>query len=87
VFPVTIMRAATWDPALEECYGEDPVLTGQMGAGLTRARRRTVMACLKHFALNSIDNSRVEVDVIDEHALHEVYLPHFMTIIDEGPIR
>ena len=25
VFPVTIMRAATWDPALEEeCYGEDP---------------------------------------------------------------
>jgi beta-glucosidase len=54
-----------------------------MGAGLTRGRRRTVMACVKHFALNSIDNSRFKVDVVDEHALHEVYLPHFMTIVDE----
>ena len=60
------------------------MLTGQMGAGLTRGRRRTVMACVKHFALNSIDNSRFKVDVVDEHALHEVYLPHFMTIVDEG---
>jgi beta-glucosidase len=120
-FPVTIMRAATWDPALEErvgiamgreararganysgavcvnllrhpawgraqeCYGEDPVLTGQMGAGLTRGLRRNVMACVKHFALNSIENSRFKVDVIvDEHALHEVYLPHFKTVIDAG---
>jgi beta-glucosidase len=120
-FPVTIMRAATWDPALEErvglamgreararganysgavcvnllrhpawgraqeCYGEDPVLTGQMGAGLTRRLRRNVMACVKHFALNSIENSRFRVDVIvDEHALHEVYLPHFKTVIDAG---
>jgi len=120
-FPVTIMRAATWDPALEErvglamgregrarganysgavcvnllrhpawgraqeCYGEDPVLTGQMGAGLTRGLRRNVMACVKHFALNSIENSRFRVDVIvDEHALHEVYLPHFKTVVDAG---
>jgi len=120
-FPVTIMRAATWDPALEErvgiamgreararganysgavcinllrhpawgraqeCYGEDPVLTGQMGAGLTRGLRRNVMACVKHCALNSIENSRFKVDVIvDEHALHEVYLPHFKTVVDAG---
>ena len=120
-FPVTIMRAATWDPALEErvglamgreararganysgavcvnllrhpawgraqeCYGEDPVLAGQMGTGLTRGLRRNVMACVKHFALNSIENSRFRVDVIvDEHALHEVYLPHFKTVVDAG---
>jgi beta-glucosidase len=120
-FPVTIMRAATWDPHLEErvglamgreararganysgavcvnllrhpawgraqeCYGENPVLTGQMGAGLTRGLRRNVMACVKHFALNSIENSRFKVDVVvDEHALHEVYLPHFKTIVDAG---
>lgn len=120
-FPVTIMRAATWNPALEErvglamgrearahganysgavcvnllrhpawgraqeCYGEDPVLTGQMGAALTRGLRPNVMACVKHFALNSIENSRFKVDVVvDEHALHEVYLPHFRTIIDAG---
>jgi beta-glucosidase len=120
-FPVTIMRASTWDPALEErvglamgreararganysgavcvnllrhpawgraqeCYGEDPVLAGQMAAGLTRGLRRNVMACVKHFALNSIENSRFKVDVIvDEHALHEVYLPHFKTVVDAG---
>ena len=120
-FPVTIARAATWEPDLEEqvgqamgvearaaganysgavcvnllrhpawgraqeCYGEDPVLTGRMGAGLTRGLRRNVMACVKHFALNSIENSRFKVDVtVDEHALHEVYLPHFKTVVDAG---
>jgi beta-glucosidase len=120
-FPVTIMRAATWDPELEErvglamgrearvrganysgavcvnllrhpawgraqeCYGEDPVLTGQMGAALTRGLRRNVMACVKHFALNSIEDSRFVVDVrVDDHALHEVYLPHFKTVVEAG---
>jgi len=39
-----------------------------------------------HFALNSIENSRFRVDVIvDEHALHEVYLPHFKAVVDAGP--
>ncbi|MCU1574654.1 MAG: glycosyl hydrolase [Micrococcaceae bacterium] len=120
-FPVTIARAATWDPSLEErvglaigletrarganysasvcvnllrhpgwgraqeCYGEDPVLTGMMGAALTRGVRVHVMACVKHFALNSMENERFEVDVsVDEHALHEVYLPHFKAVVDAG---
>jgi beta-glucosidase len=120
-FPVTMARAATWDPELEqrvghamglearaqganysgavcinllrhpawgraqECYGEDPVLIGQMGAALTRGLRPNVMACVKHFALNSIENARFKVDVeVDAHALHEVYLPHFKTVIDAG---
>jgi beta-glucosidase len=120
-FPVTIARAATWDPALEErvghaigletrarganysasvcvnllrhpawgraqeCYGEDPVLTGRMGSALTRGVRVHVMACVKHFALNSMENERFEVDVsVDEHALHEVYLPHFKAVVEAG---
>ncbi|MDZ7732709.1 MAG: hypothetical protein U5R31_05935 [Acidimicrobiia bacterium] len=34
------------------------------------------MACMKHFALNSMENARFQVDVaVDERALHEVYLP------------
>ena len=61
------------------------VLAGQMAAGLARGLRRNVMACVKHFALNSIENSRFKVDVIvDEHGLHEVYLPHFKTVVDAG---
>ena len=120
-FPVTIARAATWDPQLEEqvglaigvetrardanysasvcvnllrhpawgraqeCYGEDPVLTGRMGSAMTRGIRVHVMACVKHFALNSMENERFEVDVsVDEHALHEVYLPHFKAVVDAG---
>jgi beta-glucosidase len=56
-----------------------------MGASLTRGAQRHVMATLKHFALNSMENARFGVDVsIDERALHEVYLPHFKRIIDEG---
>ena len=120
-FPVTMARAATWDPSLEErvgaaigletrardanysasvcvnllrhpawgraqeCYGEDPVLTGRMGSAMTRGLQAHVMACVKHFALNSMENERFEVDVsVDEHVLHEVYLPHFKAVVDAG---
>ena len=61
------------------------MLTGRMGAALTRGLRRNVMACVKHFALNSMEDARFEVDVaVDEHALHEVYLPHFKAVVDAG---
>lgn len=120
-FPVSMARAATWDPALErrvghaigletrardanysasvcvnllrhpawgraqECYGEDPVLTGRMGAAMTAGLRVNVMACVKHFALNSMEDARFEIDVlVDDHALHEVYLPHFKAVVDAG---
>ncbi len=43
------------------------------------------MACMKHFALNSMENARFSVDVtVDERALHEVYLPHFERVAGEG---
>ncbi len=43
------------------------------------------MATVKHFAANSMENARFRVDVeVADEALHEVYLPHFKRIIDEG---
>ena len=49
-----------------------------MGAALARGAQRHVMACVKHYACNSMENARFSVDVeVDERALHEVYLPHF----------
>ena len=43
------------------------------------------MACPKHYALNSIENSRWFVDVkIKERALREVYLPHFKKVVKKG---
>ncbi len=81
---VNLLRHPGWGRA-QECYGEDPVLTGRMGSALTRGVRRNVMACVKHFALNSMENERFEVDVaVDEHALHEVYLPHFKAVVEAG---
>jgi beta-glucosidase len=81
---VNLLRHPAWGRA-QECYGEDPVLIGRMGAALTRGLREHVMACVKHFALNSIENARFRIDVtVDEHALHEVYLPHFKRIVEAG---
>jgi beta-glucosidase len=43
------------------------------------------MACVKHYAANSIENSRWWVDVtIDERTLRDVYLPHFRDCVDAG---
>jgi beta-glucosidase len=81
---VNLLRHPAWGRA-QETYGEDPHHVGEMGASLTRGAQRHVMATLKHFALNSMENSRFGVDVkVDERALHEVYLPHFKRIVDEG---
>ena len=81
---VNLLRHPAWGRA-QETYGEDPHHVGEMGAALTRGAQRHVMATLKHFALNSMENARFGVDVtVDERALHEVYLPHFKRIVDEG---
>lgn len=81
---VNLLAHPAWGRA-QETYGEDPVLLGAMGAALTRGVQRHVMACVKHFALNSMENARFQVDVsVDEAALHDVYLPHFRRIVDEG---
>ncbi len=81
---VNVLRHPAWGRA-QETYGEDPHHVGEMGAALTRGVQRHAMACVKHFACNSMENSRFSVDItVDEVALHEVYLPHFKRIIDEG---
>jgi beta-glucosidase len=81
---VNLLRHPAWGRA-QETYGEDPHHVGEMGAALARGVQRNAMACVKHFALNSIENARFQVDVrADERTLHEVYLPHFKRVIDEG---
>jgi beta-glucosidase len=81
---VNVLRHPAWGRA-QETYGEDPHHVGEMGAALTRGIQRHAMACVKHFACNSMENARFKVDIeVDEVALHEVYLPHFKRIVDEG---
>lgn len=81
---VNLLRHPAWGRA-QETYGEDPHLLGEMGAALTRGVQEHVLACVKHFACNSMENARFTVDVTAEpRALHEVYLPHFKRVVDEG---
>jgi beta-glucosidase len=81
---VNVLRHPAWGRA-QETYGEDPHHVGELGAALTRGVQRHAMACVKHFACNSMENGRFVVDVtVDEAALHDVYLPHFRRIVDEG---
>jgi len=81
---VNLLRHPAWGRA-QETYGEDPFHLGEMGAALVRGVQRHALACVKHFAANSIENARFKVDVrIGERALREVYLPHFRRCVDAG---
>ncbi|MCR5208283.1 MAG: glycoside hydrolase family 3 C-terminal domain-containing protein [Eubacterium sp.] len=82
---INLLRNPRWGRA-QETYGEDPFLLGKMGAALTRAvQDKGVIACPKHYAVNSIENIRFDVNVLSEDkTLHEVYLPHFKACIDAG---
>ena len=81
---MNLLRHPAWGRA-QETYGEDPHHVGEMAASLTRGLQRHVMACMKHFACNSMENARFKVDVTaDERALHEVYLPHFKRVATDG---
>ena len=82
---INLLRHPGWGRA-QETYGEDPWLLGEFGVAATESyKKHNVMACPKHYALNSIENSRWFVDVtIKERALREVYLPHFKKVVTEG---
>ncbi len=82
---INLLRHPAWGRA-QETYGEDPCLLGKMGVSVTRGvQSQGVMACLKHFAMNSMENARFKIDVTcSQRTLREVYLPHFKDCIDAG---
>lgn len=124
VFPVGMMRGATWDPALErevgaamgreirsvgadvllaptmnllrhprwgraqETYGEDTAHVGAMASAFIEGvQSERVIATAKHFAANSIEDTRFDVDVtLDDRTLHEVYLPHFRRAVQDANV-
>ena len=82
---INLPRNPRWGRA-KESYGEDSYMLGQMGAQLTKAcQEHGVIACPKHFAMNSMENLRFKINVqADEETLRDVYLPHFKDCIDAG---
>jgi beta-glucosidase len=81
---INLLRHPAWGRA-QETYGEDTFHLGIMGAALARGVERHAMACVKHYACNSMENARYSVDVkASARALHEVYLAHFKRVVDSG---
>ena len=81
---VNLLRHPGWGRA-QETYGEDPVQLAELGMALTRGVQRHALATVKHFALNSMEDMRFDVDVAaSPRVLHELYLPHFREIVESG---
>ena len=71
-----------------EYMSEDPVLTAVQGvAYIQGVQKSDVAACAKHYAANSQETDRLDVDeTISERALREIYLPAFEAAVTEGGV-
>lgn len=69
-----------------EYYSEDPLLAGMMGASFINGVQTSgTAACLKHFAANNQEFKRFKSNsIVDERALHEIYLKSFEIAVKRG---
>ena len=90
---INIFRDPRWGRG-HETYGEDPFLTGQMGAQFVKGLQGDdpnylkVVATAKHFAVHSgPEPSRHVFDAkVSERDLRETYLPAFRTLVVDGGV-
>ena len=69
-----------------EAYSEDPYLTGELAvAYVNGVQEQGVAATPKHYIANDSENERFTMNsVVDEQALHEVYLAPFEQAVREA---
>ena len=79
-----------------EAFGEDPYLTGALGAAYVRGVQRNVVAMVKHFVVNNFETGRTgsgwppsdrgpAVDIrVSRRALEEIYFPPFRRALLEA---
>lgn len=88
---VNIFRDPRWGRG-QETYGEDPFLSGQIGASFIKgmqgdhSKYLKTAACAKHFAVHSgpeADRHRFNA-IVNKQDLHETYLPAFKACVDAG---
>ena len=82
---------------LPEAFGEDPYLTGILGAAYVRGVQENVVAMVKHFVVNNFETGRTgagappsergpAVDVhVSRRALEEIYFPPFKRALSRRP--
>lgn len=70
----------------QEAFSEDSYHMGEMAVALMEGvQEEGVIACAKHFALNSMERSRFKVSVTaDKRTEREVYFPHFKKVVEAG---
>lgn len=69
-----------------EYFSEDPLLTGEIAAGLIQGiQSRNIGTSMKHYLANNQEKARVSSDsIVDERALREIYLKGFETAIKKA---
>ncbi|PWT73149.1 MAG: glycosyl hydrolase [Chloroflexi bacterium] len=72
-----------------EYFSEDPLLAGELASAfIAGLQAQGIGACIKHFAANNQESNRMTIDVlVDERALHEIYLTAFERAIQEAHPR
>ena len=72
-----------------EYFSEDPFLTARMGVAQVKGiQSKGVLATVKHYMANNNELVRTDSDaIIDERAMHEIYLPGFEATIREGDAK
>jgi len=89
---IDISRDARWG-RIAESFGEDPYLTGVLGAAMVRGFQGSdlgepgnIAACAKHFAGYGASESGRDYNTtnIPENELRNVYLPPFKAAVDAG---
>jgi beta-glucosidase len=87
---INVSRNPYWG-RINECYGEDPFLTGRIGVAYVKGlqgedpRYLKLAATLKHFAVNNVERDRKKLSAtVGERMLYEYWLPHFRDCIVEG---
>ncbi len=91
---VNIFRDPRWGRG-QETWGEDPCLTGEMGAAFVRGlqgnhpRYLKTAACAKHFAVHSgPEGKRHEFDAqVSRRDLYTTYLPAFKKLVTEANVE
>lgn len=87
---INISRNPYWG-RINECYGEDPYLTGRIGVAYVTGlqgddpRYLKLAATLKHFAVNNVERDRRKLNAhVSERMLYEYWFPHWRDCIVEG---
>lgn len=87
---INVSRNPYWG-RINECYGEDPFLTGRIGVAYVKGlqgddpKYLKLVSTLKHYAVNNVERNRQALSAtVSERMLHEFWLPHFKDCIVEG---